>query len=156
MCSAFSQDCCIDMIPKTQALKIARLLVALALSAGLLYFLYSKNSPRPVSWLITLAILFFMTLMRRSGVFDKSPGFRRLALASSRKPLRDFFMAVVCFAVTMVIVIAISIGVREKVLPDNYVTGGFLLVVIVGGLLGVLFFISGVIGRLMYGPPPPP
>jgi ABC-type nitrate/sulfonate/bicarbonate transport system permease component len=48
-----------------------------------------------------------------------------------------------------------SIGVRNKVLPDNYVTAGFLLAVVIGGILGILFFISGVIVRILHGPPPP-
>jgi hypothetical protein len=143
------------MMSKPQALKIARTVVGLCVAAGLIYFLYSKKSPPATSWLIILAVVFFMTLSRRSGVYEKNPYFRRLAMVSSRKPLRDLSLAVVCFVVTMAVTIAISIAVRDKVLPDNYVTVGFLLVVIVGGTIGVLFFISGVIGRVLYGPPPP-
>jgi hypothetical protein len=82
----------------------------------------------------------------------------KAAMALSKRAtgsLRDLSLAVVCFVATMAVTIAISIAVRDKILPDNYVTVGFLLVVIVGGIIGVLFFISGVIGRVLYGPPPP-
>ena len=143
------------MISKLRALKIARLVAGLCVSAGLIYFIYSKNSPPVVSGLIILAVVSFSILSRRSGVYGKNPYFRRLALVSSRKPLRDLGLAVLCFVLMMAIVIAMSIGVRVKVLPDNYVTGGFLIAVTVAGTIGILFFMSGVIGRLLYGPPPP-
>ena len=142
------------MISKLQAMKIARTVVGLCLAAGLIYFLCSKNSPRAVGWLITLAALGFFILSRRSGVYDNSPYFRRLSLVSSRKPLRDLGMAIVCFVATMAVTIAITIAVRDRVLPDNYVTVGFLVLMIGAGVLGVLFFISRVIGRIFYGPPP--
>jgi hypothetical protein len=143
------------MIMKTRALTIARTVVGVCVVAGLIYFLYGKNSPPAVGWLITLVVVVFVILSRRSGVYDKNPYFRRLAVGSSRKPLRDLGMAIICFVAMMAVTIAISIGVRDKVLPDNYVTVGFLLVVIVGGIIGVLFFISGVIVRVLHGPPPP-
>jgi hypothetical protein len=142
------------MISKPQTMKIARTVVGLCLAAGLIYFLYSKNSPRAVGWLITLAAMGFFILSRRSGVYDNSPYFRRLSLVSSRKPLRDLGMAIVCFVATMAVTIAISVAVRDQVLPDNYVTVGFLVLMIGAGVLGVLFFISRVIGRIFYGPPP--
>jgi len=140
------------MVTKPQALKIARTVVGICVAAGLIYFLYSKKSPPAVSWLISLAVVFFV---RRAGVYEKNPYLRRLAMVSSRKPLRDFGLAVACFVATMVVTIGISIAVRDKVLPDNYVTAGLLIVAIVVGMLGILFFISGVIGRAFYGPPPP-
>ena len=138
-----------------QPLKIARTVVGVCVSAGLIYFLYSKKSPPIVGWLITLAVVFFGILSRRSGVYAKSPHFRRLALGSSRTPVRDFCIAFLCFVAMMAIVIALSIGVRNKVLPDNYVTAGFLLAVVIGGMIGILYFLSGVIVRILHGPPPP-
>jgi hypothetical protein len=142
------------MASKNQASKIARTVVGVCVSAGLIYFLYSKNSPPFVGWLITLALVFFVTLSRRSGVYAKNPYFRRLAVGSSRTPVRDFCNALLCFVAMMAIVIAMSIGVRNQVLPDNYVTAGFLLAVVIGGILGILFFISGVVVRILHGPPP--
>ena len=142
------------MISKLQTMKLARTVVGLCLAAGLIYFLYSKNSPRAVGWLITLAAMGFFILSRRSGVYDNSPYLRRLALVSSRKPLRDLGMALVCFVATMAVTIAITIAVRDQVLPDNYVTVGFLVLMIGAGIFGMLFFISRVIGRMFYGPPP--
>jgi hypothetical protein len=58
------------MTSKTQALKIVRTVVGVG--AGLIYFLYSKNSPPMVGWLITLAVVFFAILSRRSGVYAKN------------------------------------------------------------------------------------
>lgn len=143
------------MISKPQARKIVRGAVGLCLAAGLIYFLFDKNSPRIVGGLITLAGIFFFILSRRAGVYDSSPYFRRLAMVGSRKPFRDLAMAVACFAATMAFTIAIAIGVKSRILPDNYVTAGFLVIVLIVGILGVFFFISGVIGRVLYGPPPP-
>ena len=143
------------MTSKMQPLKIARTAVGVCVSAGLIYFLYSKNSPPFVGWLITLAVVFFGILSRRSGVYAKNPHFRRLAVGSSRTPVRDFCMAVLCFAAMMAIVVALAIGVRNKVLPDNYVTAGILLAVVIAGMMGILYFMSGVIVRILHGPPPP-
>lgn len=143
------------MISKLQAVKLARTVVGLCLAAGLIYFLYSKDSPRAVGWLITLAAMGFFILSRRAGVYDDSPYFRRLSLVSSGKPLRDLGMAIVCFVTTMAITIVITIAVRDQVLPDNNVTVGFLVVALAVGGLGVLFFVSRVIGRIFHGPPPP-
>ena len=144
----------LQMMSNPQGLKIGRAVVGIAIAAGLIYFLYSKDSPRVVGWLITVAAIIFFILSRRAGVYSDSPDFRRRAIGSSRKPLRDLGMAILCFVVTMAVTIAITIGVRNKVLPDNYVTVGFLAVVIFGGMGGVIYFISGVIGRVFYGPPP--
>jgi hypothetical protein len=143
------------MTSKAQALKIARTAVGICVAAGLIYFLYSKNSPPAVSGLITLAVVFFLILRSRSGAFDKNPYLRRLALGSSRKPFRDLGIATVCFTAMMAIVIAMSVGVRNKVLPDNYVTAGFLLAVVIGGMIPVLFLLAGVINRVLNGLPPP-
>jgi len=143
------------MISKAQVWKIARTIAGLCVAAGLIYFLFSDKFPPVVSWLIILAVVFFIALKRRSGVYDKSPTFRRLAMVSSSRPLRDFALAVVCFVATLAVTLAIVAGVKNNVLPDNKVTGGILLVVIFAGIAGVMFFMSGVIGRAIYGPPPP-
>jgi hypothetical protein len=142
------------MISNPHILKIGRTVVGICIGAGLIYFLYSKNTPHAVGLLITIAAMVFAILSRRAGVYDNSPVFRRLAMVSSRKPYRDSGIAVLCFVATMAATIAVSIGIRDKVLPDNYVTVGFLAVVIIGGIGGMLYFVSGVIGRVFYGPPP--
>jgi hypothetical protein len=143
------------MITREQAIKLVRLVVGVSLSAGLIYFIYSKNSPPGVSILITLAAALFFILRRRSGAFDGNPYFRRLALVSSRNPIRDFIMSMVCFAATLASSVGIAIAVKQNVLPDNYVTVGVLVAVIIAGIVGMLFFMSGVIGRIFYGPPAP-
>lgn len=143
------------MITREQALKSVRLVLGLSLSAGLIYFLYSKSSPPIAGTLLTLAAVLFFILRRRAGAFDGSPYFRRLALVSSRKPIRDFLMSLVCFAATMAVTIAIAVAVKHDVLPDNYVTGGIFVALVIAGIVGMLFFMSGVIGRIFYGPPPP-
>jgi FtsH-binding integral membrane protein len=142
------------MKPKPQAMKIARTIAGFCIAAGLIYFLYSDKSPPVVTWLIILAVVFFFALKRRSGVYDKSPYFRRLAMVSSRKPLRDLGLALACFLATLAVTLAIVAGVKNNVLPDNKVTAGFLVVLIFAGIAGVLLFMSGVIGRAIYGPPP--
>jgi hypothetical protein len=144
-----------QMTSKPQVLKIARTIIGLCVAVGLIYFLYRKNLPRVVGWLITVAAMLFFILSRRSGVYDNSPYFRRLSLAGSRKPLRDLGMAIICFIATMVVAIAVTIAVRDKELPDNNVTVGFLAAAIFGGIAGFLYFIARVIGRVFYGPPRP-
>jgi len=42
----------------------------------------------------------------------------------------------------------------ERSLPDNKATAGTLVALIFAEIAGVLFFLSGVIGRAIYGPPP--
>jgi hypothetical protein len=50
------------MITTERALKSARLALGLSLSAGLIFFLYSKSSPPIVGTLIMLAAVFFLFL----------------------------------------------------------------------------------------------
>jgi hypothetical protein len=141
------------MIAKPRALKIALIVAGLCIAAGLIYFLGDK-SPPIVSGLVVVGVVFFLTLMRKAGVY-KSPTFRRLAMGSSRTPLRDFALAVVCFLATVAVTLAILAGVNNNVLPDNKMTEGILLVVIFAGIAVIMFFMSGVIGRFLEGPPPP-
>lgn len=143
------------MISKLQAWKIARTVAGLCVAAGLIYFLYSDKSPPVVTWLIILAVVFFIALKRRSGVDDKNPYLRRLAMVSSRKPLRDFALAVACLVATLAVALGIVAGIDHNVLPDNKVTWGILIVAIFAGIAAVMFFMSGIIGRVIYGPPPP-
>jgi uncharacterized membrane protein YhaH (DUF805 family) len=75
-------------------------------------------------------------------------------VGSSRTPVRDFCIALLCFVVMMAIVIAMSIGVRNKVFPDNYLTVEFLVAVIIVGIIAMLFFLAGVISRIVHGAPP--
>jgi hypothetical protein len=103
------------MMSKAQAMKNARTIAGLCIAAGLIYFLYSDKSPPVVTWLIMVAVVFFIALKRRSGVYDKSPYFRRLAMASSRKPLRDFALAVACFVATLAVTLAIVTGVDSVI-----------------------------------------
>ena len=144
------------MTSKPQAWKIARTVAGLCVAAVLIYLLDSAKSPPIVGGLIVLAVVFFMTPNRSAGGYDKSPYFRRLAMASSRRPMRDLALAVGCFVAMMVVTIAIAVAVRKEVIPDNNVTVGFLIAVFIGGIIGILFFISGVISRVLNGPPPPP
>jgi len=76
-------------------------------------------------------------------------------MVSSRKPLRDFTLAVACFVATLAVTLGIVAGVDHNVLPDNKVTWGILIVAIFAGIAAVMFFMSGIIGRVIYGPPPP-
>lgn len=109
---------------KPQAFKIAKVVAGFCIAAGLLYFLYSKKSPPIVSGLIIVAVVFFLRLKRKAGVFDQSPIFRRMAMGSSSRPLRDFGLALACFLATMAVTLGIVAGVDHNVLPDNKVTWG--------------------------------
>jgi hypothetical protein len=53
----------------------------------------------------------------------------------------------------MAVTIAMAVAAKHNVLPDNYVTVGILIAVLVVGIVGMLFFMSRVIGRIFYGPP---
>lgn len=143
------------MTPKPQVWKIARIVAGVAVAAGLIYFLFSEKSPPIVTGLILVAVWVFVRQQRKAGLYDQSPTLRRLALASSRKPLRDFGLAVACFLATMAVTLGIVAGVDHKVLPDNKVTYGVLIIAIFAGIAGALFFMSGVIARVIYGPRPP-
>jgi hypothetical protein len=144
----------VRMLYKPQAMKIARTVSGVCVLAGLLYFLYSERSPPIVKGLIVLAVVFFVAMKRRTGVYDKNPVFRRLAMGSSRAPLRDLSLAAACFVATIAATLAIVAAVKNNVLPDNNVTVGILIVVIFAGVGGVAFFVGGVISRIMHGPPP--
>jgi Na+/melibiose symporter-like transporter len=143
------------MTPKPQGWKIAQIAAGLAVAAGLIYFLFSRKSPPIVSWLIIVAVWVFVRQQRKAGLYDERPTFRRLAMASSNRPWRDFGLAVACFLATMAVTLGIVAGVDHEVLPDNKVTYGILILAIIAGIAGVLFFMSGMIARVIYGPPPP-
>lgn len=142
------------MESRPPTVKIARTIAGLCIAAGLIYFLYSERSPPVVKGLIVLAVVFFVGVRRRTGVYDKNPAFRRLAMASSRTPLRDLSLAAACFVATIAVTLAIVAAVKNNVLPDNKVTVGILVVVIFAGVGGVAFFVGGVISRVLHGPPP--
>jgi hypothetical protein len=74
-------------------------------------------------------------------------------MVSSLRPLRDSVLAGICFAATLEATLGV-VGVKNNVLPDSKVTVGFLMVLIFAGVAGVIFFMSGVVGRVLYGPPP--
>jgi hypothetical protein len=139
------------MISKAQALKIARTVAGFCVAAGLIYFLYNKNSPPAVSTLIILAVVFFFILRRRSGALDKNPYLPEIQRLGSRTPVRDLVKALICFVAMMVVTIGGAIGVKNKVIPDNYLTAGVVVVVIVGGGLAVGFFVLRALIRLMFG-----
>jgi hypothetical protein len=107
------------MQPRPQVWNIVRVIAGLCVAAGLIYFLYSDKSPPIVSVLIVIAVVFFLRVKRKSGVFAQSPTFRRLAMVSSSKPLRDFGLAVACLVATLVVTLGIVAGVDHNVLPDN-------------------------------------
>lgn len=138
-------------MPKAQALKIIRTVAGLCVAAGLIYFLYSKNSPPAVSWLIILAVAFFFILRRRSGALDKNRYLSEIQKLGSRSPLRDLARALFCFVAMMAFTIGGAIGVKHEVIPDNYVTAGGLVVVIVAGSLTVGFFLLRALIPLMFG-----
>lgn len=135
------------MQTKPQVWKIARTVAGLCVGAGLIYFLFSEKSPPIVIGLILLAVWVFVRQQRKAGLYDQSPTFRRLALVGSRKPLRDFGLAVACLVGTLAVTLGIVAGVDHKVLSDNKVTWGILIVAIFAGIAGVMWFMSGIIGR---------
>jgi hypothetical protein len=139
------------MISKAQVIKIARTVAGLCVAAGLIYFLYSKNSPPAVSTLIILAVVVFFVLRRRSGALDNNPYIPEIANLGSRTPLRELARALVSFVAMMAVTIGGAIGVKHKVIPDNYFTAGIIGVVIVGGALAVGFFLFRAFVPLMFG-----
>lgn len=129
------------MIPKAQALKIARTVAGLCLTAALIYGLYSKNSPPVVGTLITVAAVFFFILLRRSGALDKNQNIQDIAKLGSRTPLRDLAKAFGCFVAMMALCIGTAIGIKHQVIPDNNIVATLLAVVILGGAAAVGFYL---------------
>jgi len=115
------------MISKPQALKIARVVAGLCVSAGLIYFVYSKNSPFVVTVVIGLAVVSFSIFSKRPATLLRNPYITAIASVGSRKPLRDLARAVVCFAAMMAFTIGMAIGVKHKVIPDNNLIAGNLV-----------------------------
>jgi L-lactate permease len=143
------------MMSKQQVWKIVLPIAGLCVIAALMYFFYGKQSPPIISGLIVVAVLLFVRLLRKSQAYQDGPRVQRQAAASSRKPVRDFALACACFVATVVITLLFLTGIDHNVLPDNKVTVGILFVVIFAGIGGVMFFMSGIIGRVISGPPPP-
>lgn len=139
------------MITRAQASKLARTVAGLCVAAGLIYFLYSKNSPPAVSGLIMLAVVFFFIVRRRAGALDNNPYIPEIAKLGSRTPLRELARALVCFVAVMAVTIGGAIGVKHKVIPDNYFTAGIMVVMIVGGALAVGVFLFRAFIPLMFG-----
>jgi hypothetical protein len=125
------------LMSKQQFWKIVLPIAGLCIIAASMYFFYPKQSPPIISGLIVVAA-------------------QRQAALSSRKPLRVFGLAVACFVAMMAIILAILTGIDHNLLPDNKVTERILWVVIIAGIAGVIWFISGIVTRVVYGPPPPP
>ena len=128
------------MMSKTKVLEIARLAAGLCVSAGLIYFIYSKNSPAAVVALIILTVFLFSVLSRGPSALYNNRYFAEIAKSGSRTPLRDLAKALVCFVALMAFTIGLAIGVKHKLIPDNYVIAGcWVAVVVVVGLAAVFF-----------------
>jgi hypothetical protein len=128
------------MISKTKVLEIARLAAGLCVSAGLIYFIYSKNSPAAVVALIILTVFLFSVLSRRPPALYNNRYFAEIAKSESRTPLRDLAKALVCFVALMAFTIGLAIGAKHKLIPDNFVIAGcWVAVVVVVGLAAVFF-----------------
>jgi hypothetical protein len=139
------------MMPKARVLLIARTIAGLCIAAGLIYGLYSKNSPPGVSALIVLAAVLFFVLRRRSGAFDKNPHIQEIAKLGSQAPLRDLAKSLGCFVAMMALVIGIALGVKHQVIPDNNLVATGMAVVILGGALAVGFFLFRALIPAMFG-----
>jgi len=134
------------MISKTKVLEIARLVAGLCVSAGLIYFVYSKNSPAAVVALIILTVFLFSVLSRGSPALYNKRYFAEIAKLGSQTPLRDLAKALVCFVALMAFTIGLAIGVKHKLIPDNYVVAGcWVAVVVVAGLAVVFLAIRALI-----------
>ncbi|HEY6621267.1 MAG TPA: hypothetical protein VIY68_17100 [Steroidobacteraceae bacterium] len=142
------------MTPKPQVWKIARILAGVAITAGVIYFLHRVNSTTLRNGLILVVMLFFARFIRSLDTKDLTGPSQ--AVASSNRPWRDFGLAVACFVATMAVTLGIAACVDHNVLPDNKVTEGILWAVIIAGIAGAMWFMSGIITRVVYGPPPPP
>ena len=59
-------------------------------------------------------------------------------------------------AITLLASPALAQLPKLNLLQDNKVTEGMLWVVIIAGIAGVMWFMSGIVTRVVYGPPPPP
>jgi hypothetical protein len=140
------------MISKPQALKIARVVAGLCVSAGLIYFVYRKNSPFVVTVVIGLAVVSFSIFSKRPAALLKSPYITAIANVGSRKPLRDLARAVVCFAAMMAFTIGMAIGVKHKVIPDNNLIAGTWFVLMIGGAVAAVVFLFRALIPIMYGP----
>lgn len=141
------------MTPKPQLWKIARIVAGGAIAAGMIYFLHRVKSPTLRDGLILVVMLFFMRFIRSLDANLAAPS---QAVASSNRPWRDFGLAVACFVATLAVTLGTAACVDHNVLPDNKMTEGILWVVIIAGIAGTMWFMSGIITRVVYGPPPPP
>ena len=139
------------MISKQQALKIARVVAGLCVSAGLIYFVYSKNSPLLVTVVIGLTIVSFSIFSKRPPTLLRNPYITTMANAGSRKPLRDLAMAIVRFGGLMAVSIGMAIGVKHKVIPDNYLTTGIWIALMIAGTVATVVFLFRVLIRIRYG-----
>jgi hypothetical protein len=139
-----------NMISKPQILNIARLLAGLCVSAGLIYFAYSKNY-FVITVLIGLAIMCFSIFSRRPAAVLGTPYIKALASVGGRKPLRDLAKAVVCFSATIAVTIGLAIGVKHNVIPDNNLVGAAWLVLMVGGVIAAVVFLFRALIPIMYG-----
>jgi hypothetical protein len=142
-------------MPKPQVRKIAQIVAGLGVAAGLIYFLHGLKSSPLVDGLVVLAMLFFARLVT-SRVYDENPTAAGQVVPRSRKLLRDFGLAVACFVATIAVILGILTGIDHNLLPDNKVTEGMLWVVVIAGIAGVMWFMSGIVTRVVYGPPLPP
>jgi hypothetical protein len=140
------------MISKPQALKIARVVAGLCVSAGLIYFVYSKNFPLVVTAVIGLTIVSFSIFSKRPPALLRNPYITAMANVGSRKPVRDVAMTLVCFGALMTVSIGMAIGVRHKVIPDNNLTSGIWIVLMIAGTVATVVFLFRALIWIKYGP----
>ena len=139
------------MISKRQALQIARLAAGLCVSAGLIYFIYRKDSPAIVTVLVMLTIFLFSVLNARSSRFANSPFLAAISQCGSRTPLRDLAKAAICLLTILAFSVGMAVGAKRGVIPDNNLVAGIWLVVCVVGTIATVIFLFRALILLVYG-----
>ena len=118
---------------------------------GLMYFLYRGGSGSAAGTLITICVAFFGRSLFRSGAIPANTVFPDSSSFRPRSIVRDGAIAVGCWGVAMLWVVAGAMLVKRQAMPDNYLTasllfGPALILIFAGG-----FFIFRTFTGLMFG-----
>lgn len=125
--------------------------VGAIVGVALIYYLYRGGSGGLAGTVITICVAFFARSLFRSGAIPSNTAIPDNSPLRSRSMVRDGAIAVGCWTVAMLLIIAGTILVKRQVMPDNNLTAALivgppLVLIFAGG-----FFVFRTLNGFMFG-----
>jgi hypothetical protein len=125
--------------------------VGAIVGVALIYYLYRGGSGGLAGTIITICVAFFARSLFRSGAIPSNTAIPEDSQLRARSIARDLVVAVGCWVVAMLLVIAGTILVKNQVIPDNNLTAALIVGPPVVLIIAGAFFVFRILNGFMFG-----